>query len=176
MNTRLDDSTGGSGPKTADAGRPREILALIAFVAICLGVSGAGGLITAGSVGTWYQDLEKPSFNPPDWVFAPVWTTLYVAMGIAAWRVWRRRTADGRIRALLVFAVQLLLTIVWSALFFGLHLIGLALAEIILLLFVISVNGALFWRLDHLAGALFIPYVLWVAYATVLNTALWRLN
>jgi len=101
---------------------------------------------------------------------------VYVAMGIAAWRVWRRRTADGRIRALLVFAVQLLLTIVWSALFFGLHLIGLALAEIILLLFVISVNGALFWRLDRLAGALFIPYVLWVAYATVLNTALWRLN
>ena len=160
---------------TRPLGRGRDILGLVVFLAICLVVSGLGGAITATSVGTWYQTLEKPGFNPPDWVFAPVWTTLYVLMAIAGWRVWRRRTAAGW-RALAVFAVQLALNLAWSFLFFGLQRIDLALAEIVILLFAILANTVVFWRIDRVAGALFVPYLLWVAYATLLTAALWRLN
>jgi tryptophan-rich sensory protein len=153
----------------------RDILGLVAFLAICLMVSGLGGAVTATSVGTWYQALEKPVFNPPDWVFAPVWTTLYVLIAIAGWRVWRARAAAGR-RALMVFAVQLALNLAWSFLFFGLQRIDLALVEIVILLFAILANTVVFWRIDRVAGALFVPYLLWVAYATLLTAALWRLN
>lgn len=153
----------------------RDILGLVVFVVLCLVVSGIGGAVTATSVGTWYQTLEKPPFNPPDWVFAPVWTTLYVLMAIAGWRVWRARTKAGR-RALAVFAIQLGLNLAWSFLFFGFQQIGLALVEVAVLLLAILATMALFWRIDRLAGALFLPYLLWVGYATLLNASLWRLN
>jgi tryptophan-rich sensory protein len=157
--------------------KPRqEILGLVVFVALCLLVSGIGGAITATSVGTWYQALQKPPFNPPDWIFAPVWTTLYVLMAIAGWRVWRHERSELGRQALMVFAVQLGLNLAWSFLFFGLQRIGLALVEVIILLVAIIANTILFWRIDRLAGALFVPYVLWVAYATLLNTSLWLLN
>ena len=154
----------------------RDVLALVVFLALCLGVSGLGGAITATSVGTWYQTLEKPPFNPPDWVFAPVWTTLYVLMAIAAWRVWRRRGAEGRRTALSVFALQLGLNLAWSFLFFGLRRIDLALLEVTVLLAAIATTAVLFWRIDRWAGALFVPYLLWVAYATALNASLLLLN
>jgi tryptophan-rich sensory protein len=153
-----------------------DLLGLLAFLAVCLTVSGAGGAITATSVGTWYQALNKPPFNPPDWVFAPVWITLYVLMAISAWRVWRRTRFTGRWRALILFAMQLGLNLLWSLLFFGLQQIGLAMAEIAILLLAIALNAAMFWRIDRLAGALFVPYLLWVGYATVLNGSLWILN
>lgn len=156
--------------------RRRDVIGLVSFLALCLAVSGIGGAITATSVGTWYQALEKPPFNPPDWVFAPVWTTLYVMMAIAGWRVWRRVGIETRKTALIVFAVQLGLNLAWSLLFFGSQRIGLALAEIIVLLVAIIANTTMFWRIDRLAGVLFVPYVLWVAYATVLNAALWVIN
>ncbi len=162
-------------PATPPLGRGRDLLGLLVFMALCLVVSGLGGAVTATSVGTWYQALEKPGFNPPDWVFAPVWTTLYLLMAIAGWRVWRRRAAAGR-RALAVFALQLALNLAWSFLFFGLQRIDLALAEIVILLFAILANMVVFWRIDRVAGALFVPYLLWVAYATLLTAALWRLN
>lgn len=154
----------------------RDALGLGLFLIVCIAVSGIGGAITATSVGTWYQTLEKPSFNPPDWVFAPVWTALYVMMAIAGWRVWRRTRIAARWTALSVFAVQLALNLTWSLLFFGLQRIDLALAEIVILLLAIGVNTVMFWRIDRLAGALFVPYLLWVAYATALNAALWFLN
>lgn len=154
----------------------RDVLGLVFFLIVCLAVSGIGGAITATSVGTWYQALEKPFFNPPDWVFAPVWTALYVMMAIAGWRVWRRARFEARWTALSVFALQLGLNLTWSFLFFGLQRIDLALVEIVILLLAIIANAVVFWRIERLAGALFVPYALWVAYATALNASLWLLN
>ena len=149
---------------------------LLTFIILCLAVSGIGGAITATSVDTWYQALEKPPFNPPDWVFAPVWTALYILMGIAAWRVWRLRSFEATGKALAVFAVQLGLNLFWSFLFFGLQRIDLALVEIVILLCAIITNTIMFWRIDRLAGLLLVPYAAWVTYATVLNASLWLLN
>lgn len=149
---------------------------LVGFLVVCLAVSAIGGVITATSVTTWYPTLDKPPFNPPDWVFAPVWTTLYILMAIAGWRVWRYPSSAARRDALLIFAVQLGLNVTWSFLFFGLQQIGMALFEIVVLLAAIIVNMILFWRIERLAGALFIPYILWVAFATLLNGALWLRN
>lgn len=153
-----------------------DVLGLIGFIVLCLVISGLGGAITATSVDSWYQALRKPTFNPPDWVFAPVWTTLYILMGVAAWRVWRLRPFKTNGKALSVFAGQLGLNLAWSVLFFGLQRIDLALVEIVILLFTIIANAIMFWRIDRLAGALFVPYVAWVTYATALNASLWLLN
>ena len=149
---------------------------LFAFIILCLVVSSVGGAITATSVDTWYQSLEKPSFNPPDWVFAPVWTALYILMGIAAWRIWRLRATENTGKALSIFGLQLGLNLSWSILFFGLQRIDLALIEIFILLVTIVINTIVFWRVDRLAGLIFVPYVLWVTYATILNASIWLLN
>jgi tryptophan-rich sensory protein len=161
---------------TQPARRRHDLLALAVFIAVCLAVSAIGGAITAISAGDWYQALQKPVFNPADWVFAPVWTTLYVLMAIAAWRVWRHPTSSARRTALLVFTLQLALNLLWSFLFFGLQRIDLALIEIVILLICIIANTVLFCRIDVVAGMLFVPYVLWVGYAAVLNGSLWLLN
>lgn len=154
----------------------RDVTGLVLFLALCLAVSALGGAVTSTSVDTWYQALQKPFFNPPDWVFAPVWTTLYVLMAIAGWRVWRCPATEARRAALLLFALQLGLNLLWSVLFFGLQRIDLALVEIVLLLVAIAANTLSFWRIDAAAGALLVPYVIWVGYATALNGALWLLN
>jgi benzodiazapine receptor len=156
--------------------RRQELVGLAGFVLLCLAGSALGGLATSSSVGTWYQTLAKPSFNPPDWVFAPVWTTLYIFMAIAGWRVWRTPNAQPGTHALQVFYVQLALNLLWSFLFFGMQAIGLALVEIITLLVAIVVTTVLFWRIDRPAGVLFLPYIMWVAFASLLNSALWVLN
>ena len=165
-----------SGPERRHLTRGRDLLGLGGFVAVCAAVSGLGGAVTATSVDTWYQALEKPAFNPPDWLFPIVWTILYVMIAIAGWRVWRRAPIDVTRRALAVFAVQLGLNLGWSFLFFGLQQIGIALAEIVVLFLAIAANAVLFWRIDRWAGTLLVPYLVWVAYATVLNAALWLLN
>ena len=154
----------------------RNLVGLFAFIVICLIISGIGGTITASSVETWYQALEKPIFNPPDWVFAPVWTLLYIIMGIAAWRVWRLRSFEATGKALGFFALQLGFNLAWSFLFFGLQRIDLALVEIVILLVAIIVNAIMFRRIDRLAGLMFVPYTAWVTYATILNASLWLLN
>ena len=163
-------------PTRGRPNRSRDLLALFAFIILCLAVSGAGGLITTTSVDTWYQALEKPPFNPPDWVFAPVWTALYILMGIAAWRVWRLRSLKATRAAFAVFGMQLCLNLAWSFLFFGLQRIDLALVEIVILLCAIAINTIMFWRIERLAGLLFVPYAAWVTYATILNASLWLLN
>lgn len=154
----------------------RELLGLCAFVALCFLISTIGGAVTAENVGTWYQSLSKPAFNPPDWVFAPVWTLLYLMIAVAGWRVWRARGLAGARAAMAVYTVQLALNLAWSLLFFGGRMIGVALGEILMLLAAIGVNAVLFWRIDRLAGWLLAPYAAWVAFASVLNFALWRLN
>ena len=149
---------------------------LLAFVAACLAVGAIGGAVTATSVGTWYQQLRKPSINPPNWVFAPVWTALYIAMAVAAWRVWRARGLEGARSALVLFALQLALNLGWSILFFGLRQIGLALIEILILLATLVATTLAFRRIDGIAALLLVPYVAWVSFATVLTAAVWRLN
>ena len=151
----------------------RGTLGFIVILALCLAVSAVGGAVTATSVGSWYPLLAKPAFNPPNWIFAPVWTALYFMMAIAAWRVWRR---GGARRALSLFALQLALNLAWSIVFFGMHAVGAALLEILVLLLAILATTVVFWRSDRMAGLLFVPYAAWVAFAAILNAAIWQLN
>lgn len=151
-------------------------LVLLGFIGITLVAAALGSTATASSVGTWYQDLIKPSWNPPRWIFGPVWTTLYLLMAIAAWRVWRHTEHPARRRALAWFFSQLALNTLWSFLFFGLRNPGLALAEIIVLWGAITMTGLIFWRIDRPAAVLWAPYWAWVSFASVLNGAIWWLN
>ena len=153
-----------------------DALSLLAFLLICFGVSALGAAATASSVGDWYQQLHKPPFNPPDQVFAPVWSAIYLLIAIAGWRVWRLPASPQRRRALWVYGVQLLLNLCWSLLFFGMRQPWFALFEIVVLESVILCNLLLFWRIERLAGMLLLPYLLWVAFATLLNGAIALLN
>jgi tryptophan-rich sensory protein len=128
------------------------------------------------SPGDWYAHLAKPAFNPPAWVFAPVWTLLYLVMGIAAWLVWRQRRVARTAPALALFLVQLALNAAWSWLFFGLHQIGWALVDLAALWLAIGATLLAFWAHRPLAGLLLVPYLLWVSFAALLNLQLWRLN
>ena len=163
---------------SADLPRNRlvDLIALALFVALCLGIGALGAAVTATSVDTWYADLAKPSFNPPDEVFGPVWTVLYVLMAIAAWRVWRAADRETRRGPLTLFALQLALNLGWSVVFFGLQKIGSAVATIFVLDVGVVVTTLAFRRIDRWAGLLMLPYLAWVAFATVLNIAIWRLN
>lgn len=158
-------------PKTST-----DTIGLFLFILLCLLVSALGGAITSNSVDTWYQEINKPSFNPPDWVFAPIWIALYMLMGIAAWRIWRKSRPKLITTSLTVFYAQLVLNLIWSYLFFGMQRIDLALFEIVILLIVIIANTILFWRLDRQAGICFLPYIAWVTYAMILNASIWILN
>jgi tryptophan-rich sensory protein len=157
-------------------GGTKGLIAAISSIAIALAAGGLGGLATASSVSTWYAGLNKPAFNPPNAVFGPVWTTLYVLMAVAAWRVWRAGPDGGRRPALTVYAVQLTLNLAWSFIFFGLRQPGFALGEVVLLLASVVVTGVLFWRVDRPAGLMMIPYAAWVSFASLLNFEIWRLN
>jgi len=152
-------------------------LKLVVSVAIPLTVGGLSGFATARGVADWYPTLTKPSFNPPAWVFGPVWTALYVMMGVAAFLIWRRGIdTDGVKLALTVFAVQLALNGLWSILFFGMQSPGWALVEIALLWLAIGATTVLFWRISPPAGCLLLPYWAWVSFASFLNASLWWLN
>jgi len=126
--------------------------------------------------GAWYASLTKPSWNPPNYLFGPVWTALYVLMATSAWIVWRKAGFSGAGPALALFVVQLALNALWSYLFFGQHRPDLAFIDIVALWAAIVIVAALFWRVDHLAGGLMVPYVAWVTFASYLNFVLWRLN
>jgi len=148
---------------------------LILFFAVCLGVGALGSLFTANGVRDWYPRLRKPRGTPPDWVFGPVWTTLYVLMAISAWLVWREYHL-GALAALLIFFAQLALNVAWSAIFFGSRMPGVALAEIVILWFAILFTIVVFYLLLPLAAFLLLPYWFWVSYAIYLNFGIWRLN
>ncbi|MGD8377596.1 MAG: tryptophan-rich sensory protein [Acidobacteriota bacterium] len=148
---------------------------------ICLAVpvlvGALSGLATARGLEIWYPSLTKPSFNPPDWVFGPVWTVLYLMMGLAAWLIWRGGLSRPGVRAALAaFGVQLALNGLWSVLFFGMRAPGLAFAEILALWLAIGATVWLFARVSAPAAAWMLPYWAWVSFASVLNFALWRLN
>ena len=149
-----------------------DLLALFALLAATLVVGFVASLATVPNIAGWYEGLHKPSFNPPNGVFAPVWTALYVLMAVAAWRVWRK----AGLRPLGLYAMQLALNGAWSFIFFGAHAVGAALAEIALLLALVLATMGSFWGKDRIAGLLFLPYAGWVLFAAVLNAAIWRLN
>jgi tryptophan-rich sensory protein len=147
---------------------------LLAFILATLVVGAVGSIFTEPSIPTWYAALLKPGFSPPNWLFAPVWTALYLLMAEAAWRVWR--ITGLKSPEILLYVIQLAFNLLWSILFFGLHAIFWALADLGLLLALIAGMLAAFWRRDRLAGALMLPYLGWSAFAFLLNLAIWRLN
>ena len=149
---------------------------LILFIAICLAVAGLGAFFTADSVRSWYPALDKPLWTPPSWIFGPVWTVLYMMMATAAWLVWRRRDWSKTDSALRLFVLQLILNAAWSPLFFGLRNPLAGLLDIVPLWAAILATLWAFWRITPVAGALLIPYWLWVSFATALNYAIWKMN
>lgn len=162
--------------RRAGIGPARDAIGLVLFVALCLGIGALGASVTATSVSTWYTEIAKPSFNPPNAVFAPVWTTLYVLMAVAAWRVWRRADRDTARGPLTLFGLQLALNLGWSVAFFGLRDIGFAVGVILALDLAVLTTILLFRRIDGPAALLLVPYLAWIAFATVLTIAIWRLN
>ena len=147
---------------------------LIVCIVVCLGAAGIGSLLTTPALRPWYEGLRKPRWNPPNWLFGPVWTVLYLAMAIAAWLVWRK--AGLTAAPMKLFLTQLVLNVAWSALFFRLRSPGLAFGEIVVLWFAILATTIGFWRAVPAAGWLLVPYLIWVSYATALNFSIWRLN
>jgi len=155
-----------------------KITKIILAVAVCLAVGYLSGTVTRSAILDWYPTLIKPGFNPPNWIFAPVWTVLYIMMGVAAGLVWDRIDYDKEIvkKALVFFAVQLALNALWSYLFFGLHNPMLAGLEIIILWLMIYETYIQFAKINKIAGYLFLPYLAWVSFAAVLNGSIWWLN
>ncbi len=136
-----------------------------------------GSLFTQTGVNSWYNLIEKPGFNPPNWVFGPVWTLLYILMGISAFLIWRRGLEKKEVRfALMIFIFQLTLNLFWSFIFFGLQNPGIALTEIISLWFAILATILAFYQINKVAAFLLIPYILWVSFAAFLNYSIWNLN
>jgi len=151
----------------------RQSLALAGWLALCFAASASAIFVSTGG---WYAALLKPSWNPPGWLFGPVWSFLYLSMAVAAWLVWREGGWARQSRPLAWFLLQWLFNALWTPLFFGLHRPGLAFAEIILLCLLLAATLWHFWRVKPVAGILLLPYLAWVCFASVLNFAIWRLN
>ncbi|MBL9123749.1 MAG: tryptophan-rich sensory protein [Planctomycetaceae bacterium] len=149
---------------------------LLGWIALCLAVAGMGGWLTMLGMPDWYDSLIKPTWNPPNWIFGPVWTALYVMMALAAWLIWRRHGWEGAPLPLAFFLVQLTLNLAWSGIFFALRSPGWGAVEIVALWVAILGTLVSFWPYHRLAAILLVPYLAWVSFASVLNVALWRLN
>ena len=158
-------------------GMAAQIIKLVVSIVICQLAGFMGSLLTTPSIPTWYASLNKPSFNPPNWVFAPVWTTLFVLMGISAYLVWNQGLQNAPVkRALIIFLVQLALNVFWSFLFFKLQSPTYAFVEITVLWIAIALTIVAFFRISRPAALLLIPYIVWVSFAAVLNSSIARLN
>lgn len=178
----------------------KNIIKLLFSVLICELAGGIGSIFTAPAIKTWYIDLQKPFFNPPNWLFAPVWTLLFLFMGISLYLVWKKNFSvevslneaakktwnpisaklwNGNWReenAVLIFILQLVLNVLWSLIFFGLKMPGLAFFEILMLWFAILYTIVNFYRISKNSAYLLLPYLFWVSFAAILNFAVWRLN
>jgi tryptophan-rich sensory protein len=151
-------------------------LECLLFLAICFATAAIGSLFAGSEWGEWYRQIEKPVFTPPGWVFGPVWTFLYLAMGIAAWIVWRKRHERPVTLPLSVFAVQLALNGLWTPLFFGMRNPGIAFLDIVALWLAIAATIWWFSSVSKQAAYLLVPYLVWVSFALILNLEIWRLN
>ncbi len=151
----------------------RQALSLAGWLLLTFAASATGVFVSTGG---WYAGLVKPSWNPPSWLFGPVWTALYAMMAVAAWRVWQEGGWQTQKRALGLYLLQWALNALWTPIFFGLRRPGWAFAEILVLDAAVLGTLAAFWRVKWLAGALLVPYTLWVVFATILNFTIWRLN
>ncbi|MDO8538966.1 MAG: TspO/MBR family protein [Opitutaceae bacterium] len=149
---------------------------LLLFLATTFAAGLLATTATLSSVKTWYPTLHKPEWTPPNWIFAPVWTLLYVGMAVAAWRVWRATDDLGAKRTFRVFRAQLVLNALWSILFFGLRRPDWALVDMIVLWAILMMMTVWFWRVDRIAGAIWSLYAAWVTYAFALNAAIWNMN
>jgi len=153
-----------------------NIFKLLVSLTLPLGLGAIAGLFTAEAVPGWYETLNRPSFNPPNWVFGPVWTTLYILMGISLFLIWKQSAGKERNLAILVFLLQQALNFGWSFIFFHYNMIGFALIEIIFLWISIVMMLVLFYKIKPVAAYINIPYLLWVTFATILNAAYYLLN
>jgi translocator protein len=154
-----------------------RITGLFFWVGICFLVAWTGAQVSPGIASSeWYDTLIKPNWNPPGWLFGPVWTTLYTMMGIAAWLIWKEFGFKNAKSALIFFLIQLFLNGLWSQVFFGMQELGWALVEIIILLGTIIFTTYLFFQKNSISGWLMVPYIAWVSFATVLNATIWMLN
>lgn len=155
----------------------KQIYRLLGSLALCQGAGIIGGIFTVSAINEWYQYLNKPSFSPPNWVFGPVWVTLYTLMGIALFFIWKEGLKNKeRKDAFILFLIHLCANAAWSILFFGLKSPFLAFINIIILLGFIIAVFLRFYKINKTAGVLLVPYFLWVSFAAVLNFAVWQLN
>jgi benzodiazapine receptor len=154
---------------------PNLVKAVLA-IAIPLAVGAFSGMATAEAIPTWYAQLQQPSFNPPNWIFGPVWSTLYLLMGISLFLIWKLPTSKQRNEAIAIFFIQMVLNSIWSFLFFYFKRIDFALIEIVILWGMILLMILRFYKLHKPAGLMNIPYLMWVSFATILNAAYYYLN
>jgi tryptophan-rich sensory protein len=156
--------------------RDHSGIVLAVYIAACEAVGAISGWLTAPEISGWNATLRKPAFNPPNWVFAPAWISLYALMAIAAWLVWRQPDRAARTAGLRLFWVQLVLNFLWSMIFFRGHVLVGAAIEILLLLAAIVATTVQFGKVSKAAAFLMVPYALWVGFASALTWAIWQLN
>lgn len=155
----------------------RSLLTFFASLFLAFSAAFLGSYFTFGAISGWYAELVKPFLNPPNWIFAPVWTVLYTLMAVAAWRVWEKRSDSPKVVSILIlYVVHLAVNALWSIVFFGLQKPALALGIIGVLLAMIFILMRSFYRIDKTAGYLFAPYFAWVLFATYLNASIFLLN
>jgi len=153
-----------------------KALQLAVSIIVCQLAGIVGSLFTTQAIPNWYATLKKPSFNPPSWLFGPVWITLYTMMGVSMYLIWQKRTVANVWPAIIFFLIHLAVNASWSIIFFGQKNPGMAFAVIVLLWLMIIVSIVLFYRINKTAGLLLIPYLFWVSFASVLNYSIWKLN
>ena len=151
-------------------------LKLIISIVLTVGLGSLGGIFTIAEIPNWYAGLNKPSFNPPNWIFGPVWTTLYCLMGISFYLIWKLPASSERTKGVRIFIIQFVLNFGWSIIFFSMHQLGWALVEIIAMWIFILLTILQFRKLSIPAAVLLIPYLLWVSFASILNGSIWQLN
>ena len=154
----------------------KSILPFLISILIVFSFGFIGSFFTTSSITNWYAFINKPLFSPPNWIFGPVWTLLYILMGVSAFLIWQKRDNLKTKPALIFYGIQLILNALWSIIFFGMHNPGLALLEIVILWLFILITLIKFYKINKTAGLLFIPYLAWVSFASILNYAIWMLN
>ncbi len=153
-----------------------NIIKCILSLVFIIGIGSLGGIFTITEIPNWYAGLNKPSFNPPNWLFGPVWTLLYTLMAISFYLIWKQVDSQQKKLAILFFMVQFILNFCWSMIFFKYHLIGWALVEILVMWIFILITIFHFWKLSKTAAILLWPYLFWVSFASILNAAIFKLN